>query len=38
MEKKFTFVLKDKGTHNEGWWLKVSNVDELADYYELERN
>lgn len=38
MDKKFTFVLKDKGTGNEGWWLKVSNADELADYYELERN
>ena len=30
----FTFVLKDKGTPNQGWWLKVSNVDELSAYYE----
>lgn len=28
----FTFVLKDKGTNNQGWWLKLSNVDELCDY------
>ena len=31
----FTFVLKDKGTSNQGWWLKISSVDELCDYYEL---
>ena len=36
MEKLFTFVLKDKGTRNEGWWLKVSNADELSDYYERD--
>lgn len=28
----FTFVLKDKGTNNQGWWLKLSTVDELCDY------
>ena len=37
MDKNFTFVLKNKGTSNEGWWLKVSNADELLDYYELDR-
>ena len=31
---KFTFVLKDKGTSNQGWWLKISNIDQLAEYYE----
>lgn len=31
----FTFVLKDKGTSNQGWWLKISSADELCDYYEL---
>lgn len=30
----FTFVLKDKGTKKQGWWLKITNVDELFDYYE----
>lgn len=30
----FTFVLKDKGTSNQGWWLKLSSVDELCDYYQ----
>ena len=37
MEKLYTFVLKDKGTGNEGWWLKISNADELADYYEKDQ-
>lgn len=32
--KKFTFVLKDKGTPNQGWWLKIHNADELCAYYE----
>lgn len=36
MEKMFTFVLKDKGTNNEGWWLKISNAEELANYYEKD--
>lgn len=31
----FTFVLKDKGTSNQGWWLKISSIDELCDYYAL---
>ncbi len=30
----FTFVLKDKGTTNQGWWLKVSNTEELKEYNE----
>lgn len=29
----FTFVLRDKGTSNQGWWLKISNADELCEYY-----
>lgn len=29
---KFKFVLKGDG-HNRGWWLKVSTVDELIEYY-----
>lgn len=35
-EKMYTFVLKDKGTGNEGWWLKISSADELANYYEKD--
>lgn len=31
---EWLFVLKDKGTHNQGWWLKISNADELVAYYE----
>ena len=34
-EKSFLFVLKDKGTRNQGWWLKIQTVDELNDYYEI---
>lgn len=30
----FTFVLKDKGTNNQGWWLKVSSIKELQEYNE----
>lgn len=26
--KDFLFVLKDKGTKNQGWWLKISSADE----------
>ena len=33
VSKMFTFVLRDKGTNNQGWWLKISNVDELCEYY-----
>lgn len=32
---KFTFVLKDKGTHNQGWWLRIQSMEELLDYLEL---
>ena len=31
---KYKFVLKDKGTYNQGWWLKIDNADQLADYHE----
>lgn len=31
---KWTFVLKDKGTNNQGWWLKISTIEELGKYYE----
>lgn len=29
---EYTFVLKDKGTNNQGWWLKISNYSQLEDY------
>lgn len=29
---KWTFVLRDKGTPNQGWWLKITSVDELILY------
>lgn len=29
---KFRFVLKDEGTRNQGWWLKVSTVEEYFIY------
>lgn len=29
---KFRFVLKDEGTRNQGWWLKISSVGEYFDY------
>ena len=32
----YTFVLKDKGTLNQGWWLKLSNINEVADYFETK--
>lgn len=28
----YTFVLKDKGTTNQGWWLKISNIEEYIEY------
>lgn len=28
----YTFVLKDKGTLNQGWWLKLSNINEVYEY------
>lgn len=31
-QNEWTFVLRDKGTHNQGWWLKISSVDELIAY------
>lgn len=31
----FLFVLKDKGTANQGWWLKLQNTDDLCHYYEV---
>lgn len=30
----FTFVLKDKGTNNQGWWLKINSIEELQEYNE----
>lgn len=30
---KWLFVLKDKSTHNQGWWLKISTAEELEAYY-----
>ena len=29
------FVLKDKGTSNQGWWLKLQTLDELIEYLKL---
>lgn len=29
---EYTFVLKDKGTANQGWWLKISKLSELEEY------
>ena len=31
---KYRFVLKDKGTINQGWWLKISTQEELLNYLE----
>ena len=31
---EWLFVLKDKGTSNQGWWLKLSSAEELAAYVE----
>jgi hypothetical protein len=31
---KFKFVLKDKGTRNQGWWLQLSSIEELTAYIE----
>lgn len=27
--------MKDKGTHNQGWWLRIQSMEELLDYLEL---
>lgn len=29
------FVLKDKGTSNQGWWLKISSLEELLEYIKI---
>lgn len=29
---EWTFVLKDKGTKNQGWWLKINSIEELIEY------
>lgn len=29
----FTFALRDKGTNNQGWWLRITSVEELIEYY-----
>ena len=31
---EYLFVLKDKGTSNQGWWLKITDADQLIDYIE----
>lgn len=31
---EWTFVLKNKGTREAGWWLKISDVDQLVAYYQ----
>ena len=30
----YTFVLRDKGTKGQGWWLKISDIDQLKEYHE----
>ena len=31
---KYRFVLRDKGTPMQGWWLKISTIEELLNYHE----
>lgn len=31
---EYLFVLKDKGTSNQGWWLKITDAEQLIDYIE----
>lgn len=31
---KYRFVLRDKGTPLQGWWLKISTLEELLNYHE----
>ena len=31
---KYRFVLRDKGTSLQGWWLKISTLEELLNYRE----
>lgn len=33
---EWTFVLKDKGTLNQGWWLKLSSLEEVVHYHETK--
>lgn len=30
--KQYHFVMFDKNTNNQGWWLKLTNLEELTDY------
>jgi hypothetical protein len=30
----YRFVLKDEGTINQGWWLKIDNLEDLQKYYD----
>ena len=32
---EYLFVLKDIGTSNQGWWLKISSIKELLNYHKL---
>ena len=32
---EWLFVMKDRGTHNAGYWLKISSVDELVEYIKI---
>lgn len=32
---EWLFVLKDKGTNNAGYWLKISSIDELIEYLKI---
>lgn len=32
---EWTFVLKDKGTSNQGWWLKLGSIQELEEYIKI---
>ena len=31
---KWHFVMLDKGTKNQGWWLKITTFEELSSYWE----
>lgn len=35
---EWLFVLKDKGTKNAGWWLKISSPEELLEYLKATNN
>ena len=32
---EWLFVIKDRGTRNAGYWLKISSVDELVEYMKI---